>query len=140
MKIFLFLFTILSLLYSFGHHISQPPSFPHIHLNDKKVKEDPCSNIPPMLYNIPNELLILVDKCTSYRVKPTKKYIKKRLEKNGYGKNIEIISIKELEQFPRIYKIVFTKRYFFDLVKVDRYIFCDWKIDICFKSKPYILK
>ncbi len=122
-------------------NIQKPPMPPFdLFSKDKKVQENPCSMIPPMLYKLPPPLLKLVDSCNNKNLKPTKNFVIKKLQKNGLlDKNYHKLEIKEVDGLSRFYKISYKKYYFFDLIKIDKKIFCDWKLQYCFSS-PLFLK
>ena len=98
---------------------------------EKKLEENPCSIIPPMLYRLHAPLLNLVDKCQTKLLKPSIESVKNKLIKNGYPKDLNITSIEALKDSNRLYKVK---------IKNQQDLICDEKIKICFKSEPIIFK
>jgi hypothetical protein len=94
-----------------------------------------------MLFRLPPPLLKLVDSCNTKNLKPKEEFVKKQLVKNGFLKDTKnSIKIESLDDLPRFYKISFQKVYFFGVIKLQKEIYCDWRVKFCFETKPKLLK
>lgn len=74
----------------------------------KKVKRrifpKECDALPPMLYNFPPPMQVDMDKCTAKLFEPKSETLLKQLSKLE-GASVEIISVKESDNFKRVYEV-----------------------------------
>lgn len=137
MKSFILLLLVINI---FAQGLEKPPMPPmDLLTGDKKATADPCSLIPPMLFKLPPPLLKMVDRCNTKNLKPKKDFALKKLQKNGFT-SIKKLKIEEIKNLPRFYKVSFEKSYFFDLVKLKKELYCDWRLNFCFTKRPKVLK
>ena len=98
-----------------------------------------CNPIPPMLFNFPPPMQADVEKCNAKLNEPSSELLVKQLSKFE-GVSVEVISVKESENFKRVYEVKYKFINKKDKKLNEKIVYSNSKATKFFTNKPVEVK